>query len=112
MHLWMRCVTQKQASPRQLVSDSVSIDCGVLHIHAQVELLWTNVALNRRNVVPVLDFLVARGYQQCNAAVQVPPPSLLSLRHTELALTQCKPASSRWVTGTSLEMLKLADRHS
>lgn len=34
----------------------------------QVELLWTNVALNRRNVVPVLDFLIARGHQECNGS--------------------------------------------
>lgn len=34
----------------------------------QVEQLWTNVALNRRNVVPVLDFLIARGDQECNTS--------------------------------------------
>ena len=41
-----------------------------------MELLWTNVALNRRNVVPVLDFLIARGHQECNAsgAAQVGRP--------------------------------------
>ena len=32
-----------------------------------MELLWTNVARNRRNIVPVLDFLVAHGYTDSNA---------------------------------------------
>lgn len=34
----------------------------------QVEQLWTNVAVSRRNVVPVLDFLIARGHQECNGS--------------------------------------------
>lgn len=50
----------------------------------QVELLWTNVALNRRNVVPVLDFLIAHGLQECNAnrPAQVSVPPQLGLTST------------------------------
>lgn len=33
----------------------------------QVETLWRNVAMNKRNIVPVLDFLVAHGYADSNA---------------------------------------------
>lgn len=33
-----------------------------------METLWRNVSKNRRNIVPVLDFLVAHGYANCNYA--------------------------------------------
>jgi hypothetical protein len=39
----------------------------------EVERLWGTVAANKRNVIPILDFLISRGMQEVN--LQVAPLS-------------------------------------
>lgn len=44
----------------------------------EIERLWCTVAANKRNVIPILEFLISRGLQEMS--VQASPPSLAVLR--------------------------------
>ena len=35
----------------------------------EIERLWCTVAANKRNVIPILEFLISRGLQEMNAQV-------------------------------------------
>ena len=37
----------------------------------QVERLWTTVASNKRNIIPILDFLITRGLQEIHSGVRL-----------------------------------------
>lgn len=44
----------------------------------EIERLWCTVATNKRNVIPILEFLISRGLQEMNAQVLTFPQPVLT----------------------------------
>ena len=60
----------------------------------EVERLWTTLASNKRNIIPILDFLITKGLEEIHTEVcclPKPPYHAVNYRNTAVTWEQGKP---------------------
>lgn len=71
----------------------------------EIERLWSTVAANKRNVIPILEFLISRGLQELNAQVPFRPDAVMQKRYNAMRGRFCSKQLDSSLLQTPLRLM-------